>query len=64
MKHLSYLITELRQDLMLRKYQLKARNIKVILQGILSGGLSTVDLLIKAACFVKKTNNNFSIKRS
>jgi hypothetical protein len=28
------------------------------------GGLSTVDLLIKVACFVKDVNNIFNIKRS
>jgi hypothetical protein len=35
-------------------------------QEILTGGgrLSTVDLLIKVACFVKKENNKFRIKRA
>jgi hypothetical protein len=35
-------------------------------QGILTEGemLSTVDPLIKVACFVKKVNNIFNIKRS
>jgi hypothetical protein len=28
------------------------------------GRLSTVDLLIKVACFVKKENNIFNIKRA
>jgi hypothetical protein len=35
------------------------------IQGILlRGRLSMVDLLIKAACFVKNVNNIFNIKRS
>jgi hypothetical protein len=38
------------------KFNLKAGNT------IIGGRLSTVDLLIKVACFVKNVNNVFNIK--
>ncbi len=44
-----------------------AEKMQVLVQGILTegeGSLSTVDLLIKIACFVKRTNNIFIIKGS
>jgi hypothetical protein len=45
---------------------LRAVTYRYVIQGILTKGerLSTVDLLIKVACFVKEVNNIFNIKRS